>query len=121
MVKRYKPSGESLFTLEKAILQELDHPGTIKFIGECVTPDGRQYFVLKKPTTSRFTLKRLGSALRDFPLSTTKFLNLALQMTSTVHYLHAKLKVLHRDLGVDTWLIHNENVVLADFSKANKL
>ena len=55
MVRRYKPSGESLFSLEAAILKELDHPGTVKFISEYVAPDGRQYFIMKKPSTARFT------------------------------------------------------------------
>jgi hypothetical protein len=50
MVKRYNPTGESLFSMEKSILEQLNHPGTVRYEGKYISPqDDRMYFVLKKP------------------------------------------------------------------------
>ena len=51
MVKRYNRSGESLFSIEKSILEKLNHPGTVKLLGEYLTKgkDVRMYFVMKRP------------------------------------------------------------------------
>jgi hypothetical protein len=50
MVKRYNPTGQSLFSIEKRILEKLSHPGTVKLLGVYESDDDRSYFILKKPT-----------------------------------------------------------------------
>ena len=57
MVKRYNPTGESLFSVEKSILKKLNHPGAVKLIGKYLSSEEKQYFVLERPQSE---IKRLS-------------------------------------------------------------
>lgn len=82
MVKRYNPTGESLFKLEKEILESLAHPGTVSLLGEFTSDDKRWYFVMKRNV---YTIKRMSEEITENKIRGEKidqgiFLNRAIQM-----------------------------------------
>jgi hypothetical protein len=75
-VKRYRATGESLFSSEKAILEAVvDHPGTVKLTGVFESEDGRRYFIMENEGA---TALNLSDALGAERLKTGKWLSFAL-------------------------------------------
>jgi len=92
MVKRYNPTGESLYSVEKSILKKLDHPGAVKLLSKYTSGEEKTYFVLERPQCE---IKRLSEFLLEKGgLEKDRFVNLALEMALVVNYLHDELHVL---------------------------
>lgn len=107
-----------LFAREAKILCELSHPQIARVI-DFFVENGRDYLVLEFiPGQSLRQLVRKSGTLSE-----DKVLDLALQVTEILDYLHRQSPpVLHRDVTPDNLVLREDGkVVLIDFGAANNL
>ena len=114
VVKRFKKEDRfdfSTFNHEKSILNLVKNVrGFVNMISYHIIDPNKKYFIYERIKDGR-VLEDLINEIQYQCDSLTKrrFLHLALQMASRVQYLHEELCILHQDLGMKCWLVHNQS------------
>lgn len=103
---------------ESEMLKNLQHPNVVKLL-DFFVEDERAYLVLEQ--IKGRTLKQIVE--EEGPLKELDALNLALQMTSILTFLHGcKPQVVHRDFTPDNLMLgHGDILKLIDFNVAQHL
>ncbi len=105
------------FENESSLLAQMDHPSIVKLL-DIFIDSGRVYLVLEKvPGQSlRKAVKEGG------PLDEEQTINLALQMTEILQYLHNQVpEIIHRDFTPDNLMLNPDGTLkLIDFSIAER-
>jgi len=113
-----KEKARELFDREAKLLMKVDNPGVVHVL-DCFTEGGRNYMLLEH--VNGIDLWQLVH--QNGPQRETDVLEWAIQMATTLKYLHEReIPIIHRDVTPDNMILRNDGkVILVDFGAANEL